>query len=149
MCDTLSETPKKCDVFEDKEIHEITKERQVALVDNPGVSKSALLNATGGFFTNGYSPTSDLTKEVATKRIPFQNGQAMYLFDAPGIDDNAEEDSEDSIVKHLQMLQDTLNSGGLYTIFFVITPRNGRIEPSDYVIMKAVPNSLKARLWLE
>ncbi|KAG0260645.1 hypothetical protein BGZ95_004386 [Linnemannia exigua] len=114
----------------------------VVFVGNPGVGKSALLNVFGGSFKSGCSEVAGLTREVTKVPTTFY-GRPLCLFDVPGIDDCIEEGGEDTIVRHLMMLQEALNGGGHFVIFFVITPRNGRIEPSDYMMMKTVLDSLK------
>ncbi|KAF9084273.1 hypothetical protein BGX29_002631, partial [Mortierella sp. GBA35] len=116
-------------------------ETSVIFVGNPGVGKSALLNALGGNFPSGCSEVSGLTKDV-TIQLVTTDGRPLRLFDVPGIDDCVEEGEDNTIVRHLQMLQKELNRGGRFVIFFVFTPRNGRIEPSDYLIMKTVLDSL-------
>ncbi|KAK3817001.1 MAG: hypothetical protein J3R72DRAFT_460844 [Linnemannia gamsii] len=118
------------------------QETNIVFVGNPGVGKSALLNVFGGSFESGCSEVAGLTRQV-TKVPVTLSGRPLFLFDVPGIDDCIEEGGEDTIVKHLQMLQEALNGGGHFVIFFVITPRNGRIEPSDYMMMKTVLDSLK------
>ncbi|KAF9082541.1 hypothetical protein BGX23_012345 [Mortierella sp. AD031] len=115
----------------------------VVFMGNPGVGKSALLNALGGHFSSGYSEIQGLTRGVTSQQVVTTDGRLLRLFDVPGIYDVAEEGGTVTIVKHLQMLQETLNSGGQFVLFFVIRPRNGRVEPTDYMIMKTVLDSLK------
>ncbi|KAG0376222.1 hypothetical protein BGX24_008114 [Mortierella sp. AD032] len=121
-----------------------SQDTNIVFVGNPGVGKSALLNVFGGSFESGCSEVAGLTRQVTKVPVPATlNGRPLCLFDIPGIDDCIEEGGDDTIVKHLQMLQEALNGGGHFAIFFVITPRNGRIEPSDYMMMKTVLDSLK------
>ncbi|KAG0214274.1 hypothetical protein BGX33_002296 [Mortierella sp. NVP41] len=117
-------------------------ETSVVFMGNPGVGKSALLNALGGNFTSGYSEVSGLTRNVTNQQAT-AHGRSLRLFDVPGIYDCAKDGGMDTTVKHLQMLQETLNTGGRFVLFFVISPRNGRVEPTDYLIMKTVLDSLK------
>ncbi|KAH7060320.1 hypothetical protein BKA57DRAFT_446896 [Linnemannia elongata] len=113
----------------------------LAIVGNPGVGKSAILNALGGHFDSGYSEVSGRTTDVSDKLVPINHFQ-LRLFDIPGIDD-CSPDGRDSIVKHLKMLEEALSQEGPFVILFVIKPTNGRIKPGDYVIMKTVLESLK------
>ncbi|KAF9085422.1 hypothetical protein BGX29_001955 [Mortierella sp. GBA35] len=117
-------------------------ETSVVFVGNPGAGKSALLNALGGNFASGSSEVRGLTREATVRQVT-AGGRTLRLFDVPGIDDVADEGGADTIVKHLLMLQDTLNGGGQFVIFFVINPTNGRVGPSDYMIMKTVLDSLR------
>ncbi|KAF9099284.1 hypothetical protein BGX23_003139 [Mortierella sp. AD031] len=41
------------------------------------------------------------------------------------------------------MLQDALNSSGSSVLFFVVTPRNGRVAPDDFAVMKTLLMNLK------
>ncbi|KAF9155524.1 hypothetical protein BG015_009605 [Linnemannia schmuckeri] len=113
----------------------------LAIVGNPGVGKSSILNALGGNFDHGYSAVSGLTTSVSKQQVTFSHIQ-LQLYDIPGIDD-CSPDGNDSIVKHLQMVQDSLNEGGPFIILFVLKPTNGRIKPSDYMVMKTVIDSLR------
>ncbi|KAF9124872.1 hypothetical protein BGW39_007831 [Mortierella sp. 14UC] len=113
---------------------------------NPGVGKSTILNALGGNFPNGFSKVSGLTKDVSNHLVTVNTGKGqipLQLFDVPGIDDCPSENGEDPIVKYLQMLQTTLNSGGDFVIIFVLKPSSGRVSPSDFLVMKTVLDSLK------
>ncbi|KAF9121113.1 hypothetical protein BGW39_010836 [Mortierella sp. 14UC] len=121
---------------------DFSQETKILFIGNPGVGKSALLNVFGGSFTSGCSEVAGLTQQVTNEPVVF-HGRSLRLFDVPGIDDCIEDGGDDTIVKHLQMLQDTLNTGGQFVVFFVISPRQGRIEPSDYMIMKTVLDSLR------
>ncbi|KAK3820884.1 MAG: P-loop containing nucleoside triphosphate hydrolase protein [Linnemannia elongata] len=111
------------------------------LVGNPGVGKSAILNALGGDSDSGYSEITGRTREVSEQLVPFNHFQ-LRLFDTPGIDDRSP-DGRGSIVKHLNMLENALSREGLFIILFVIKPTNGWIMTRDYVIMKTVLESLK------
>lgn len=113
----------------------------VAIVGNPGVGKSAILNALGGDFDSGYSEVSGRTTKASEQLVTFNHVQ-LRLFDIPGIDD-CSRDGRDSIVEHLKMLEKVLNQEGPFVILFAIRPTNGRIKPGDYVIMKTVLESLK------
>lgn len=117
----------------------------VAIIGNPGVGKSAILNALGGEFGSGFSKVSGFTKDVSKKIVDINHNHnhiKLQLFDIPGIDDCAV-DGKDTIVKHLQMVEDALNEEGPFVIFFVIKPLNGRINTGDYVVMKTVLDSLR------
>ncbi|KAF9121112.1 hypothetical protein BGW39_010835, partial [Mortierella sp. 14UC] len=48
-----------------------------------------------------------------------------------------------TISGNLKMLEETLNNSGEAVLFFVITPRNGRIAPDDFAAMKTLLNHLK------
>ncbi|KAF9911870.1 hypothetical protein EC991_001774 [Linnemannia zychae] len=119
-----------------------SQETNVLFVGNAGVGKSALLNVFGGSFTSGFSDVVGLTRNVTNEKVTL-HGRPLRLFDVPGIDDCVEEGGDDTIVKHLLMLQETLNIGGQFVVFFVISPRNGRVEPTDYMMMKTVLDSLR------
>ncbi|KAF9084272.1 hypothetical protein BGX29_002630 [Mortierella sp. GBA35] len=92
----------------------------VVFVGNPGVGKSTLLNALGGNFASGMSPLGGLTKKV----LSVTSG------------------GDNTISGNLQMLEDTLNSSGRSVLFFVVTPRNGRIAPDDFAVMKILLTNL-------
>ncbi|KAF9193901.1 hypothetical protein BGZ51_001887 [Haplosporangium sp. Z 767] len=119
----------------------ITGVTSVLLVGNPGVGKSTILNALGGSFPSGYSEVSGMTKQISTQPMKLQ-GRRLRLIDMPGIYD-ATEGKDDAIDRHLSLLHDTLNDGSDYVIFFVITPRNGRIDPGDLTLMKLLLGSMK------
>ncbi|KAF9084271.1 hypothetical protein BGX29_002629 [Mortierella sp. GBA35] len=117
-----------------------TGETSVVLVGNPGVGKSTILNALGGGFATGFSSVAGLTREVSTCRVTV-DGRRLRLVDLPGIFDVDIKD-EHATQRHLEMLQNVLNDGSSYVIFFVVTPRNGRIEPSDFTVMKTLLDNL-------
>ncbi|KAF9925934.1 hypothetical protein FBU30_004358 [Linnemannia zychae] len=135
----LAKQPKSAYFDNPNEISEATK---LVLVGNPGVGKSSILNAFGADFQSGYSKISGLTRDVSSVEVTI-DGNPFILYDIPGIDDSVTEDGKDSIVRHLTMLQDILNSGGKLIILFVIKPINGRINPSDFFIMKTVIDSFR------
>ncbi|KAF9322541.1 hypothetical protein BGZ91_004240, partial [Linnemannia elongata] len=116
----------------------------LAIVGNPGVGKSAILNALGGKFDSGYSAVSGYTKKVSKQLVPIADFQdfKLRLLDIPGIDD-CSPDGTDNIVKHLKKLEGALKQRGPFVILFVIRPLNGRINLVDYVILKTVLESLK------
>ncbi|KAG9073298.1 hypothetical protein KI688_001090 [Linnemannia hyalina] len=114
----------------------------LAIVGNPGVGKSAILNALGGEFQSGYSEGTGLTTVISKKQVTLNNIR-FQLYDIPGINDCPPAGGQDTIVKHLLMLQDALNEGDHFVIIFVIQPTIGRIKPGDYMVMKTVIDSLK------
>ncbi|KAF9099285.1 hypothetical protein BGX23_003140 [Mortierella sp. AD031] len=118
-------------------------ETSVVFVGSPGVGKSTLLNALGGNFASGSSEVRGLTREVTDEQVTTDDGRPLRLFDVPGIDDVVAKGGAETIGRHLQMLQDTFGNNGRFVIFFIVTPRNGRIDPSDYMIMKTVIDSLR------
>ncbi|KAG0211920.1 hypothetical protein BGX28_007202 [Mortierella sp. GBA30] len=113
----------------------------VVFVGNPGVGKSTLLSALGGDFLRGFNPVGGLTTEVSTQQVLLRQ-RPVQLVDIPGIYGTAQ-GKDDVIDQHLRMLQHTLNDGSDYVIFFVISPRNGRIDPSDLALMKLVLDNLR------
>ncbi|KAF9098938.1 hypothetical protein BGX29_007378 [Mortierella sp. GBA35] len=110
----------------------------VVFVGNPGVGKSTLLNALGGNFANGMTPLGGLTKKVSSVTVNCE-GRSLRLIDVPGIMESGE---DNTISGNLQMLEDTLNSSGRSVLFFVVTPRNGRIAPDDFAVMKTLLTNL-------
>ncbi|KAG0043028.1 hypothetical protein BGZ83_011930 [Gryganskiella cystojenkinii] len=67
------------------------------------------------------------------------NGRPLRLVDVPGICDNSGGDGAegDDVMDHnLRTLRNRLNDGHAYVIFFVVTPRNGRIDNSDLALMR-------------
>ncbi|KAG0376220.1 hypothetical protein BGX24_008112 [Mortierella sp. AD032] len=119
-----------------------TGRTSVILVGNPGVGKSTILNALGGDFHTGFSAVSGLTRDVSTTNVTTSNGDKLRLIDIPGIFD-CQVDDDRATERHLEILRQTLNDGGSYVIFFVITPRNGRIDPSDFAVMKTLLDNLE------
>jgi len=113
----------------------------VVFVGNPGVGKSALLSALGGKFDHGYHQVSGLTTEVSEQFVELGNTD-IRLVDMPGIYD-AGEGRADVIIRHLQMLHKTLNDGSPFLVFFVLSPRNGRIDNADLAIMKLVLDNIE------
>lgn len=109
----------------------------VAFIGNPGVGKSTLHNALGANFANGFSSVQGM--EVGEPQLVQCNGRNLRLVDIPGINDNSGGDGGDSTTDaHLLLLKNRLNDGNTYVIFFVITPRNGRIDPSDLALIQLV-----------
>lgn len=118
----------------------LTGTYSLILVGNPGVGKSTILNALGGNFHTGFSAVSGLTRKMTTKSVPI-DGRTIRLVDIPGIFDHRAKDDH-ATERHLDILQETLNDGSDYVIFFVISPVNGRISSSDFTIMKALLDNL-------
>ncbi|KAK3817002.1 MAG: hypothetical protein J3R72DRAFT_460846 [Linnemannia gamsii] len=111
----------------------------VIFIGNPGVGKSALLNALGGSFASGMSEVGGLTKSVTSQHVDC-NGRRLRLFDVPGI---MESGGGSTISGNLKMLEETINKAGQTVLFFVITPRNGRVAPDDFAIMKTLLSNLQ------
>ncbi|KAG0043025.1 hypothetical protein BGZ83_011927 [Gryganskiella cystojenkinii] len=117
------------------------KPTSIVFVGNPGVGKSALLNALGGHFQSGFNHVSGLTTEVATQEVILQ-GRKFQLVDMPGMYDSGKENAE-TFLRHLDMLQTTLNDKDReFIIFFVVMPRNGRVRNIDLALMKLVLDSI-------
>jgi GTP-binding protein EngB required for normal cell division len=110
----------------------------VVLIGNPGVGKSTLLNILGGNFESGFSLVGGLTKDVTTADVTLQ-GRQLRLVDMPGINETALETTE----ANLKLLQEQLNNGGSYVLFFVISPRNGRVGESDFGLISFVLRKLQ------
>ncbi|GJJ77057.1 hypothetical protein EMPS_09416 [Entomortierella parvispora] len=113
----------------------------VVFIGNPGVGKSALLSALGGKFNHGYHQVSGLTTDVSEQYIELGNS-VIRLVDMPGIYDAGEGRAEE-IIRHLQMLHSTLNDGSPFLVFFVISPRNGRVDNADLAVMKLVMDNIE------
>jgi len=114
-----------------------THTTSVIFVGNPGVGKSALLNALGGTFDSGFSRVSGLTRQAATQELRIK-GRPIRLVDMPGIYDSGKENKDGNFLRNLELLQATLNNGDDYVLFFVISPRRGRIDSSDLALLKLV-----------
>lgn len=88
---------------------------------------------------------SGLTQAVTVQDVSLRK-RRFRLVDIPGIQDStAGEDAcgtKSKTDRHLGMLQDALNGGHAYVIFFVITPRNGRVDPGDLALIQLVLSSL-------
>ncbi|OAQ24332.1 hypothetical protein K457DRAFT_129861 [Linnemannia elongata AG-77] len=119
----------------------------VVLVGNPGAGKSAILNALGGNFESRLNPLTGLTRQVTTADVFVGNnsgtsdknsGNRLHLIDLPGIYDHSEGEM-DRLSHHFRLLYEVLSDERRqYLIFFVIAPRNGRIDASDIALMKLV-----------
>ncbi|KAG0278161.1 hypothetical protein BGZ95_004551 [Linnemannia exigua] len=118
----------------------ITGQYSLVLVGNPGVGKSSILNALGGHFDTGFSRVTGLTRTLTTMDTSIE-GRNIRLVDLPGIFD-CRADSEHTNEHHFKILHDALEDGNPYVIFFVISPNDGRISPSDFTVMKALLDSL-------
>ncbi|KAG0043027.1 hypothetical protein BGZ83_011929 [Gryganskiella cystojenkinii] len=117
----------------------------VVLVGNPGVGKSSIHNALGGKFRAGFSCASGLTRDITIQDVSIDK-RSFMLVDMPGICDTSseKEKTEESLTDlHLSMLRDTLNDGHAYVVIFVITPRNGRIDPSQLALMQLVLSNME------
>ncbi|KAG0061295.1 P-loop containing nucleoside triphosphate hydrolase protein [Linnemannia elongata] len=119
----------------------LTGTYSLILIGNPGVGKSAILNALGGNFHTGFSAVTGLTRKMTTKTVRIA-GRRIRLVDIPGIFDYSS-DGDRTIERHLDILHETLNDGSSYVIFFVIAPTNGRISPNDFTVMKALLDNLE------
>jgi len=113
------------------------------MVGNPGAGKSAILNALGGEFPSGFSDLQGMTTRVSHKDVKFEN-RSFRLVDTPGISDPGEGGQGDERTNiRLKMLQEAMNDGLVCAIFFVIAPRNGRIEPGTLALMQLVLDNMK------
>lgn len=120
-----------------------TKKASVIMVGNPGSGKSAILNALGGDFPSGFSDLQGMTTRVSYKDVKF-NDRSFRLVDTPGISDPGDGGQGDERTNtRLKMLQEAMNDGLVCAIFFVISPRNGRIEPGTLALMQLVLESMK------
>jgi len=79
-----------------------------------------------------------LTKDVTVQPVTLR-GRRLRLVDMPGI----YESDKVVIESNLKQLQERLNDGTPYVIFFVLSPRNGRIDPNDMALMALVLGGLK------
>jgi GTPase Era involved in 16S rRNA processing len=104
---------------------------------NPGVGKSAILNALGGSFYSGFSFITG--NPGSSKQNVTLGDKIVELIDLPGI---ADAGGGETMSDNLKMLQDTLNSCGKALLFFVIKPNNGRISPEDFAILKTLLTNL-------
>ncbi|GJJ77060.1 hypothetical protein EMPS_09419 [Entomortierella parvispora] len=120
-----------------------THTTSVIFVGNPGVGKSALLNALGGTFDSGFSRVSGLTRQATTQELELK-GRPIRLVDMPGIYDSGRENKEGNFLRNLELLQATLNNGDDYVLFFVISPRRGRIDSSDLALLKLVLDNIES-----
>lgn len=50
---------------------------------------------------------------------------------------------DESLRTRLYSLWNLLNNGNSYTVFFVISPRNGRLQPCDVALMKIVLDNIE------
>ncbi|GJJ77062.1 hypothetical protein EMPS_09421 [Entomortierella parvispora] len=115
----------------------------IIFVGNPGVGKSALLNALGGDFKSGYSDVGGLTTTTRSYRTEIKrHGRVLDLVDMPGVYETGEGKSVE-FMKNLETLHTVLNNGDEHAIFFVISPRNGRIDNGDLALMKLVLDNIE------
>jgi energy-coupling factor transporter ATP-binding protein EcfA2 len=110
----------------------------VVLIGNPGVGKSTLLNILGGNFESGFSVFGRLKDSVMTVDVELQ-GRQLRLVDMPGIN----EADPDTTAANLKHLQEQLSNGGSYVLFFVVSPRNGRVGPNDFGLIRLVLKKLE------
>ncbi|KAF9124874.1 hypothetical protein BGW39_007833 [Mortierella sp. 14UC] len=118
----------------------LTNSYSLVLVGNPGVGKSSILNALGGYFDTGFSMVTGLTRTLSTYETKIE-GKTIRLVDLPGIFD-CRADDDHTNERHFEILHDALSDGNPYVIFFVVSPNDGRISPSDFTVMKALLDSL-------
>ncbi|KAG0042128.1 hypothetical protein BGZ83_000871 [Gryganskiella cystojenkinii] len=115
--------------------------RTVILFGGPGTGKSTILSALGGNFRSGVCNVSGIRQ--VTKDVVTLHGKNIELLDFPGV----VEGDEQSFQAGLDELTDAHRK---YLIFFVITPRNGRIDPSElpmYMFLRdRMPKSLNMGL---
>jgi len=119
----------------------VTHPTSVVFVGNPGVGKSALLNALGGSFESGFSQVSGLTRQATAQDVELC-GRPIRLVDMPGIYDSGKNNTG-TFLSNLEMLQETLNNGDNYVVLFVISPRRGRIDPNDLALLKLFLDSIE------
>ena len=107
----------------------------VVFVGNPGIGKSTLHNALEGSFPSGFSPVQEMT--VGEPQQVHCDRRYLRLVDVPGISDSSNGSGKDNVMdRNLKTLQDRLNDGHAYVIFFVLTPRNGRVDNGDLSLIK-------------
>lgn len=111
-----------------------TSQESVIFIGSPGVGKSALQSALGANFNSVFRP------ECKEQYICCKNNR-LRLINCPGnLEYTTDSHMSDSPMMSLKY---TLNDGHTYAIFFIITPRNGRVDPGNLGMMKAVLSSMK------
>jgi GTPase involved in cell partitioning and DNA repair len=106
---------------------------EIAMVGNPGVGKSTILNSLIGMniFESGLSPGVGLTKALGTIRID----DTIY-YDTPGLSDIVLRKQAAEAIKELFMTSNNLK------IFFVIKLRGARCEADDVCTLNVILDSL-------
>ena len=106
---------------------------KIALVGNPGVGKSFLLNSTikQNKFKNGFS------FQGVTQKLQIETKNNKDYIDTPGFDDIK---NKKATIKEIQK---ALKLNGNYKIFFVITLEGGRIRNIDAILIEIILQSLE------
>ena len=106
---------------------------KIALVGNPGVGKSFLLNSTikQNKFKSGFS------FQGVTQKLQIETKNNKDYIDTPGFDDIK---NKKATIKEIQK---ALKLNGNYKIFFVITLEGGRIRNIDAILIEIILQSLE------
>jgi len=114
----------------------------VVFVGNPGVGKSALLNALGGSFRSGISVLSGLTDMISKVDIGIEDRGLFQLIDTPGIYDTSS-GAVEKLRFHLDYLNKALSdTRRKHIVFFVVALRSGRMDNGDRSLIRAVLSAM-------
>ncbi|GJJ77058.1 hypothetical protein EMPS_09417 [Entomortierella parvispora] len=117
-----------------------TCRESVIFIGRPGVGKTTLHKALGATFHSGFR---QLTRLECEQQYIHCGNNHLRLVDCPGILDNSDGQYFGSCEPLSMELNSRLNDGQPYAIFFVICPRNGRVDPGDLTMMHTVLSSMK------
>ncbi|GJJ74437.1 hypothetical protein EMPS_06795 [Entomortierella parvispora] len=111
-------------------------QKSIIFIGSSEVGKTTLHNALGANFPRERgSSRFDLTVNAQQVKC---NGRKLRLVDTPFYFSQSFYPVERYHLDNILSIDDVLNNGHDYMVFFVIAPRNGRIDPSDFDMVRTI-----------
>jgi len=113
------------------------RKQHTIFIGNPGVGKSALLNALVGrkAFCSGINAGTGLTRVLQSEEEP--PGSNIFYVDTPGLEDMCTQE------KAAKEIAAALRLDGIYKLVFVVTEESLRVRPQDITTINLVLDVIK------